>query len=201
MGFRFRKSIRLLPGVRLNISKSGFSTSVGRPGATINIGKRGVRGTVGLPGSGLSYSEMLVNREENSGESAYQANAAPLAGSPKKKLMFFAVLGVLAIAAILFVAGLMSARQSSTIGSRSSQVVEPTALDAPRPRADEVGVAGRSPVTSAGAVNCRSNPNGRASIVFVLTGSEHLNILDRQGDWSRVTDETHDCWISSSLVQ
>lgn len=59
MGFRFRKSVRLLPGVRLNLSKGGVSTSIGGPGATVNIGKRGVRGTVGIPGSGLSYSERL----------------------------------------------------------------------------------------------------------------------------------------------
>ena len=60
MGFRFRKSIKILPGIRLNLSKSGVSTSIGRPGATINIGNRGVRGTVGLPGTGISYSENLT---------------------------------------------------------------------------------------------------------------------------------------------
>jgi len=59
MGFRFRKSIKLFPGVKLNLSKSGISTSIGVPGATINIGKRGARGTVGIPGTGVSYSENL----------------------------------------------------------------------------------------------------------------------------------------------
>lgn len=56
MGFRFRKSIKLFPGVRLNLSKTGVSTSIGRPGATVNIRGRRVRGTVGLPGTGLSYT-------------------------------------------------------------------------------------------------------------------------------------------------
>ena len=56
MGFRFRKSIKLLPGVRLNLSKSGLSASVGKPGATINLSQRGARTTVGVPGTGLSYS-------------------------------------------------------------------------------------------------------------------------------------------------
>jgi hypothetical protein len=37
MGFRFRKSIKLIPGVMLNFSKSGISTSNGKPGATVNI--------------------------------------------------------------------------------------------------------------------------------------------------------------------
>lgn len=50
MGFRFRKTIKLFPGVKLNLSKSGISTSIGVPGATVNISKRGTRGTVGIPG-------------------------------------------------------------------------------------------------------------------------------------------------------
>ena len=59
MGFRFRKSIKLFPGVRLNLSKTGISASVGRPGATINLSERGTHGTVGIPGTGISYSEKL----------------------------------------------------------------------------------------------------------------------------------------------
>ncbi|WP_415644125.1 DUF4236 domain-containing protein [Sphingomonas antarctica] len=61
MGFRFRRSFRLFPGLRFNLSKGGVSTSIGIPGATVNVGKNGVRGTVGIPGSGLSYSDMLVD--------------------------------------------------------------------------------------------------------------------------------------------
>lgn len=57
MGLRFKKSIKIFPGVRINLSKTGISTSVGVRGATINFSKRGTRATVGIPGSGLSYSE------------------------------------------------------------------------------------------------------------------------------------------------
>ncbi|HLO99904.1 MAG TPA: DUF4236 domain-containing protein [Fimbriimonas sp.] len=60
MGLRFRRSFKLFPGVRLNISKSGLSTSFGIRGASVNIGSRGVRGTVGIPGTGLSYSTNLL---------------------------------------------------------------------------------------------------------------------------------------------
>src|SRR3546814_9908220 len=59
MGFRFSKRITLLPGVRMNISKSGASLSVGPRGASVTMGKRGVYGNVGIPGSGLSYRERL----------------------------------------------------------------------------------------------------------------------------------------------
>ena len=59
MGFRFSKRIKLMPGVRVNISKSGASLSVGPRGASVTMGKRGVYGNVGIPGSGLSYRERL----------------------------------------------------------------------------------------------------------------------------------------------
>ena len=59
MGFRFRRSLKIAPGVRLNFSKSGVSTSLGGRGATVNLSKRGAHGTVGVPGSGLSYSSKL----------------------------------------------------------------------------------------------------------------------------------------------
>jgi hypothetical protein len=57
MGFRFRRSIRIGPGLRVNLSKSAISTSAGRRGAWFTFGPRGMRSTVGLPGTGLSYSE------------------------------------------------------------------------------------------------------------------------------------------------
>jgi len=56
MGFRFRRSVKIIPGVRLNFSKSGTSLSLGGRGFTTNISKRGTKTTVGLPGTGISYS-------------------------------------------------------------------------------------------------------------------------------------------------
>ncbi|MGE0063482.1 MAG: DUF4236 domain-containing protein [Xanthobacteraceae bacterium] len=57
MGFRFRKSVRILPGVRLNFSKSGTSVSIGTRGLRYTVGTKGTRTTVGLPGTGISWTE------------------------------------------------------------------------------------------------------------------------------------------------
>ena len=59
MGFRFHRSIRLFPGVHLNISKSGVSLSIGGAPFTFNWGRRGETVTTSLPGSGLSYRKRL----------------------------------------------------------------------------------------------------------------------------------------------
>jgi hypothetical protein len=59
-GVRFRKSISILPGVKINLSKTGVSTSVGGKGATVNVGTQGQRTiTLGIPGTGLSYRVQL----------------------------------------------------------------------------------------------------------------------------------------------
>jgi hypothetical protein len=56
MGFRFQRRIRVAPGVRLNLSKSGFGGSLGRTGLRLGLDpKRRKYISVGLPGTGLSY--------------------------------------------------------------------------------------------------------------------------------------------------
>ncbi len=57
MAFRIRKSVKLLPGVRVNLSKSGVSVSAGGRGAVVNVSSRGVRQSIGIPGTGLSWSK------------------------------------------------------------------------------------------------------------------------------------------------
>lgn len=56
MGFRFRKSLKIAPGVRLNLSKSGVGMSAGIRGARVGLSSRGTTySSVGIPGTGMSY--------------------------------------------------------------------------------------------------------------------------------------------------
>jgi hypothetical protein len=60
MGWRFHRVLNIIPGlVRLNVSKSGVSTSLGPRGADVNIGPHGATTSAGLPGTGLSYRQKL----------------------------------------------------------------------------------------------------------------------------------------------
>jgi hypothetical protein len=63
VSLRFRRRVKLFPGVHLNISRSGISTSVGVRGATMTFGKRGTYVNAGIPGSGISYRERLKPAE------------------------------------------------------------------------------------------------------------------------------------------
>jgi Protein of unknown function (DUF4236) len=64
MGFRFRKSIRLAPGVRLNFGKRGMSISAGVKGASVTLGSRGTYANMSIPGTGVSYRTRLGGASE-----------------------------------------------------------------------------------------------------------------------------------------
>ena len=64
MSFRFRKSVKICKGFKVNFSKSGASLSVGGRGHSVNLRKRS-RATFGIPGTGLSYSTSLTSNNNS----------------------------------------------------------------------------------------------------------------------------------------
>ena len=85
MGLRFRRSFKLFPGSRLNVSTRGVSLSLGAPGSTLNVSSRGVRATVGIPGTGLSYgTEVGLGQGGGTGGTAGgdQVDVVPVVWAP-----------------------------------------------------------------------------------------------------------------------
>lgn len=113
MGFRFRRSIRILPRIRINIGKRGVSTSIGVRGVHVTLGHGQVRETVRLPGSGLSYTHV-----EGTHRDAPSEPAADIAKGKAWRGWLWIVLLVAIVAAFL----LASCSQSS---------VPPTKIAAP----------------------------------------------------------------------
>ena len=62
MGWRFRRRLKILPGIAFNFSKRGMSTSAGWRGYHKTFSKKGVRTTASIPGTGTSYTEYTSNR-------------------------------------------------------------------------------------------------------------------------------------------
>lgn len=57
---RFRKRVRIAPGVSLNVGKKSVGVRVGGRGYGVSSNtKTGTRATVGLPGTGVSYSKKV----------------------------------------------------------------------------------------------------------------------------------------------
>lgn len=53
MSWRFRKSFKVIPGVRLNLTARGLSATLGAAPFSVNIGPRGVYRNVSIPGTGI----------------------------------------------------------------------------------------------------------------------------------------------------
>lgn len=60
MGVRFRRSIKIAPGVKLNLGKKSAGISIGNKYGGVSINSRtGARARVSAPGTGLSYSSKI----------------------------------------------------------------------------------------------------------------------------------------------
>ena len=88
MGVRFHRSKQILPGVRLNFSKSGIGISLGKKGMRYSIGPKGDRMTLGIPGTGLSYTttssrESRRSREMEEEQPMYIPQSTSLTDNPE----------------------------------------------------------------------------------------------------------------------
>ncbi len=84
MGWRFRKSFTVIPGLKLNLSSRGLSTTIGAPPFSVNIGPKGVYRNISIPGTGISHRERIntsgprpTNREEPGQETPQLAYPPP----------------------------------------------------------------------------------------------------------------------------
>ena len=75
--FRFRRSVKLFPGVRWNFGKKSTSLSIGPRGAHYTVGTAGSRTTVGIPGTGLSYTDIHRTHSAVSSHSKYAGVPTP----------------------------------------------------------------------------------------------------------------------------
>ena len=125
MGLRFRKSVKIAPGVRLNISKKSVGISAGVKGYRKSINSSGrVTTSIGVPGTGVSYvkTENLKSKKKKTVSSRVSSTAAApapakvqkAAAQPKEKPpkttavlqerpdASFVVFGVVALAGAVF---------------------------------------------------------------------------------------------------
>jgi hypothetical protein len=66
MKFRFRKSKKILPGVKLHVTHTGISTTLGPKHLNVGVGKRGTNLNTSIPHTGISGTQKLSNTRTNS---------------------------------------------------------------------------------------------------------------------------------------
>ena len=76
MSWRFRKVLKLAPGVKLNMTQRGPSITVGAPPLSFNIGPKGVYRNMSIPGTGMWDRQQIYKSPS--------AVPAPLVGPPAR---------------------------------------------------------------------------------------------------------------------
>lgn len=102
MAWNYRKRIKIAPGIHLNLSKGGVSTSIGPKGAKISIGKNGTYLNTSIPGTGL-YSRQKISGTRTSARhsSLLDTRTSNTSISNNSALVVFAV--ILLLVGILFI--------------------------------------------------------------------------------------------------
>ncbi|ENX26918.1 hypothetical protein F891_01871 [Acinetobacter sp. CIP 101966] len=106
MGFNFRKSFKIAPGVRLNVGKKGISSvSVGGKGARVSLGKKGTRTTVSAPGTGLSYSSYKPHKKSAPSIKRQPdfSNPDNFLGYPKSEWIVSAIIGFIILIGVIWI--------------------------------------------------------------------------------------------------
>jgi hypothetical protein len=188
LAFRFRQSIRLLPGVRLNFGKRGVSASIGGAGATVNFGAKGVRGTIGLPGSGLSYSQMLIAKRAST-PSVDNENARPSGCFPT----MIGLLALLIVTATLSICTGEDAKKSPA--HDGAKDVEAATLPLVSPPTERLRY-----VVSSG-LNCRAGPSSRDKRLQRFGRGDQLPVVREDNGWAliRIGAGTA-CWVATSYT-
>jgi Protein of unknown function (DUF4236)/Bacterial SH3 domain len=177
MGWRFRNSVKILPGIRLNFGKSGISTSIGGRGASLNIGSKGTRSTVGVPGTGISYSTLHTETDEPSGNNV----------SNKGGCGCWSVVGGLAL--LFAIARCGSSNELAPIASNEKRATVSTNLAA----TETVYVSGAS-------INGRAHPSTTADVTQKLNQGDALVIVERKGDWTKVVKAGVTMWVATRYI-
>lgn len=81
MAWSFRKRIKVAPGVHINLSKKGVSTSFGTKGASITTGSRGTYLNTSISGTGI-YNRQRIDGGRN-GDALSTSTISQLQSSKK----------------------------------------------------------------------------------------------------------------------
>jgi hypothetical protein len=182
MGLRFQRVLRIFPWLRLNVSKSGVSGSVGPRGADVNIGRRGVTTNAGIPGTGLSYRSRLGGRGGAIGVLTLAAALAFAAWRNGDRI------------AMLFQhppAGVASA--AHTLSASKRELAAERAADAATP------ATGIRYVHRGGSV-LRDSPGASAHILKKESKGAQVELLATSGPWAQVRDGNITGWMRASVL-
>lgn len=220
MIWRVRRSIKIAPGIRINLNKKSTSVRIGPRGLGHTISSTGKRTTtVGIPGSGLSYSETTTPKKRRAASDmeklAIIADGTPPPSKPKPSIFQ----GILTVAFLLFGVSFCASQfdTSADKSTDSNATVAQSAADPEKPLGliqapanastpDAISVRGdNSPkatevMFAKSRANMRTMPGTASKIVKTIDIGTSVTVLDRRDGWVNVSHMTEVGWIVERLL-
>jgi hypothetical protein len=198
MTFRFRKSFRIAPGVRVNVSTSGLSTTLGPRGLSVTTGRRGTFLNAGIPGTGVSARGRLGSGGGDSfagGGEEGKASGCGCLGAGVVGFFMLVLAGMCSDATTPDTpyAGYTPAHRESSTGYPSSD--------------NDVAYTGRrDDLYVHGSMNVRSEPNKDAAVVRTLSRGDRVTLGTKDANgWAPLFDysgrQTGFVYRASDLVR
>lgn len=127
MAFTFRKRIKLLPGVHLNVGKKGLSVSAGVRGLRVTRGGGRTTMSAGLPGTGIGVRRSVADVRTEARASPDAPPAAPSKAATATAWLLGLTLRVIAImcalGALLVAIGMMSSASDTSAKAAIGPVI------------------------------------------------------------------------------
>ena len=193
MGFRFQKRLSILPGVRINLSKGGLSTSLGPRGADINIGREGVTTSAGIPGTGLSYRSKLGHKGAGLGLLLL------LAGLGFWGYSHFAKIEK-AVTPTLHVATPARPQAAAAPGNYAGAPATAYAARPRQPALDSAPIPGPRFIRRGGSVLRDDAKTSGHSLKKEMKGTRVILEALEDGGWAKVTDGNIHGWMRASVL-
>lgn len=198
MVFRFKKSIKILPGFRLNFSKGGMSTSLGGNGVTLNFSKKGKRTTFGLPTTGISFSRFEPIDED--GDDNSQPETLKKKGGCWNWVIGFFALSLLGQCFLKPPNNQGKALVTETENSSNSKIapkIVQTSNTVSKPNASNGNnyPQGSETVIAKKTIEVYEAPSSIPAPNKSIHQGEKFSIIEKKGDWAKIVQNGLVAWI------
>ena len=179
MGMRFKKSKKIAPGVKLNVSNKSVGVSVGGKGVHHSVSSSGRKTTtVSAPGTGLSYVKTSGggSRKRKSSKKA-QSGTVGCGTILLGFILFFLIVGV-------FSSGFSSGRKKAAEAAASSSSVSAVS-ETSTPTPTEAPVETKV-MYSKSSLNIRAAASADAEKLGTFSAGDSVTVISSENGWSKI---------------
>lgn len=180
MGWRFRKSTTLLPGIKINFNKNSTSITLGKKGIHHTINSKGRRTTsLGIPGTGIYYTQSSSSQTPKT--TNHKSNIKGCL------IPFFIIL-------CLFVsctAALSNSDNSENSNTQNTEATIETTYEETEPSLT---------LYTTTSLNVRNGPGTEYAIIETLAIGTPVVIVQTSGDWAEIEHSQSPAYVSLSYL-